>query len=373
MLCLSFGVASVIGMALAENETGESIPWGIPRDPVAAIAEAVRDHQVVNVGEAPHESDANGRLWLRLLRSDAVMEGIDDVFVESGNSLHQPMVDAFVAGDDVPYASLSRAWIDSSTNGVFDQWMYEEILWAVRARNRLNPGKRQVRVILLGVPIDWSRVKSSQDLRAQERQAVAPWQGEARWVAHRILDTSIRDGRRALVLQGAMHGLKRLHPDYTGDGGSMEMAILHDEFGVSVFSAIPSYVDLRTTGAGLLAAKMPFLVALQGTRLGQLPVSRHFTSDQHQQLAMEAASPKLRQPAARVVDAVIYLEPQSEIAFATPSRWQCLDKDYLAIRQQRLRITGLDADAWLREFMARCDRTSIGPSGWPPPLMIDTH
>src|SRR4029450_8137774 len=82
------------------------------------------------------------------------------------NARYQGLVDRFVAGGTVTDEELRHVWQD--TTQIEETWalpIYEEFFRAVRAVNVGRPAKLQIRVLLGDPPIDWSQVRSGDDLR----------------------------------------------------------------------------------------------------------------------------------------------------------------------------------------------------------------
>ncbi|MBL8269486.1 hypothetical protein [Steroidobacter sp.] len=340
----------------------ESAAPAAPIDPVAGVISALREHQIVAVGEV-HAIEPMGRYWLRLLRDPGVTDLVDDVVLEAGNAVHQATVDRFTAGEDVPYAQLRRAWEDSNPIGMFDLPMYEELYWAVRARNKLHPDKRPMRVLLAGSPVDWSKVKSRADLQAQQQASTAPWRNDSPWIAKRIATEVLKRGRKALVLQGNMHTLKAKPAGAVESGDSWEMSILREEYGASVFSVVVSLTDPRQFERAAGLVQLPAFIRLRGTPWGAVPVGQYIIGDPAAIHKTAKFNPAILMAAQEQVDAVVFLALPAELTSAVPSRGLCNDQEYIERRMSRLRISGDDKSTlpvtWRELFEQRCERTLI--------------
>ncbi|MBL8266571.1 hypothetical protein [Steroidobacter sp.] len=355
------GLVGALAMLLSVQVSATSLRPAVAEEPIEAVVAALSDHQIIAVGEV-HQLEAHGRFWLRLIREPRVIDLVNDVVVEAGSSTHQATMDRFVAGEPVPYEQLRRVWEDANPVGVFDVPMYEELFWAVRARNLTFPTKRPLRVILAGPGIDWSKVKSRADFEVQVRQSIQPEAREDYWVARRIAEEVVRKGRKALVLQGQMHAFKT-QPSAGPVGQSWEMSILRTQYGAKVFSLVPvSTTVLSRIDARANSWPTPFLIHLAGTAFGSVPLSSLLSTGASDASAMERFNVGLRAPAETQLDAIVVLESASEMTFAQPTHALCMDKRYIDRRLQRLRSTdgsSKSADAWLAGFTARCDRTLV--------------
>jgi hypothetical protein len=98
---------------------------------------------VVALGEA-HWVELQHSLIIELLLYARFAQIVDDIVVEFGNALHQPMVDRFLGGEDVAWADLRRAWqetVGGAGSGVFDSPVYDRFFRGVRmAATRWGPG-----------------------------------------------------------------------------------------------------------------------------------------------------------------------------------------------------------------------------------------
>jgi hypothetical protein len=45
-----------------------------------------------------------------LIHIPAFSEKVNDIEVEFGNSLYQPMLDRYIAGEDVPFTEVQKVW-----------------------------------------------------------------------------------------------------------------------------------------------------------------------------------------------------------------------------------------------------------------------
>jgi hypothetical protein len=97
-----------------------------------------------------------------LIRNPAFPNKVNDVVVECGNSLYQPILDRYIAGEDVPLTEARQVWrnADQPICGGF----FEQLYPLLRAINQKLPLGKRLRVLAGGLPIDWERVKSFQDI-----------------------------------------------------------------------------------------------------------------------------------------------------------------------------------------------------------------
>src|ERR1051326_6751099 len=102
----------VIACSLATNQSHASKPSGsspTPEPAIPAILAAFDTYDVVamNAGHGLKDLDA---FILALIRDPQFPDRVNDIEVECGNSLYQPVLDRFIAGMDVPFTEVRKAW-----------------------------------------------------------------------------------------------------------------------------------------------------------------------------------------------------------------------------------------------------------------------
>jgi len=60
-----------------------------PLDPIAAIVDAFRTHDIVALGEGRHNNEQGYQFRLALIRDPRFAATVNDIVVESGSSTHQ--------------------------------------------------------------------------------------------------------------------------------------------------------------------------------------------------------------------------------------------------------------------------------------------
>jgi hypothetical protein len=88
----------------ANAQTQQTKPSGsdpVPEAAVPAILAAFDKYEVVGMSAAHGDQDLDG-LILTLIRTPALWGKVNDIAVECGNSLYQPVLDRYIAGENVP-------------------------------------------------------------------------------------------------------------------------------------------------------------------------------------------------------------------------------------------------------------------------------
>jgi hypothetical protein len=156
---------------------------------------------VVALGEA-HWLDQQHRLIQELLLDERLAETVDAVVVEFGNALHQPLIDRYLAGDDVAPRQLRRVWsecVGGWFSRAFESPVYAEFFETVRSV-RLAHRSERPRVLLGDPPFDPLDGVAAVELALGQRD-----EHFARVVAREVL----AHGHRALLVAGSGHLTRR--------------------------------------------------------------------------------------------------------------------------------------------------------------------
>ena len=332
----------------------------VPVEPIAAILDAFKHHEVVALGD-PHGNEQAHAFRLSLIRDHRFAAAVDDIVVEWGNALYQDVMDRFVRGDDVSDTELRAVWRNTTQPGQGnDRPITEAFFRTVREVNASLPSGDRLRVLLGDPPIDWTAVES----RADHQQWL--WLRDtypAELIRREVLDR----GRRALVIYGGMHLQRRnLLSNYElVDDPHLHTLVqqLEREGDTHVFTVWPTArIDLQVLQPDVSSWPVPSLVPVRGTPLGTANFAAFYPGraprltfrdgrivpvplDQWRSLAMEDQ-----------FDAVLYLGPPSSMTTSWPAAALCLDQVYMDMRRERLSLLGMQGDLeQLQEYCARTD------------------
>lgn len=168
-------------------------------EPLApAVAAALDSVFVVAIGETHGHVELHDTLRA-LLADPRILSRVDDIVVEFGNALYQPVIDRYVRGEAVPYDSVRLAWRNtmSSPSTVWDSPIYERFYQHVRFVNETRTDGRRYRLVLGDSPVDWSRVASFDDLR--------PFFNRSEHMTGVVEREVLAEGRRAVLIAGGAH------------------------------------------------------------------------------------------------------------------------------------------------------------------------
>jgi hypothetical protein len=321
-----------------------------PRDAETTILAAFDKYEVVGMSAAHGNKDLDDFI-LHLIRNPAFPSRVNDIVVECGNSLYQPTLDRYIAGDDVPLAEVQQVWRNTTQPMCGVSGFYEELFPLVRRINQTLTPERKLRMLGADPPIDWSKVKSPQDFgRGQFLM------GRDVSIASVMEKEVLSKHRKALMLFGSAHlfhvgstavGLyEKNYPrvtlviaDHTGFGNWTPLAKYNNEFEERMEPwPVPSLVqNMKGTWlADLLdmtySTGNVFFGVADGGKLPAGPVKSKGTFSE---IPAEAKS-----KFSDMADAYLYLGPRDLLLNEPTPAVIFSDKDYMAELQRRAAMMG---------------------------------
>jgi hypothetical protein len=267
---------------------------------------------------------------LALIEDPRFGRAVDDIVVEFGNALLQPVLDRYSAGDDVTLDELQHVWRDTGQWLVWDSPLYPRFFERVRAANLGRPPEERVRVVLGDPPIDWAAVKSAAEYRKfAERDA---------FYAGVVEREVLAKGRRALLIVGGMHlprrGPLELSLPRTSPGVGALLSQRHPDALHIVWTLPPS--EALADELGLERA--PSYVELQDDERGERSYGLLVPRDVSILVGGEwKPMGEVRWPPMRdMVDALLYLGPEEHLALPDPAIYR--DAVYQAELRRRAAI-----------------------------------
>jgi hypothetical protein len=319
-----------------------------PQDATRAILAAFDKYEVVGMGAAHGNQDLDDFI-LNLIRNPELPGRISDIVVECGNSLYQPILDRYIAGDDVPLDQARQVWRNTTQPMCSVSAFYEELFPLVRRINQKLPPEKKFRVLAGDPPIDWSKVKTAADFARgnfmMRDPAIASVMEKEVLAKHRkalmlfgTLHLHHNHGEHTPMLSSAVEIYEKNYPavtlviqDHTGFGNNSPLAKYNDEFESRMASwPIPSLVqdmpgtwlaDLLDETHNLGGGAVLFRVGKDGKRVESLIDSGDVS-------------------VTKLVDAYLYLGPRDLLLKEPRPAEVFLDKDYMAEMQRRAAITG---------------------------------
>ena len=164
LCCVAVRNHSAPSISRAQTQQ-QAKPTGLeptPEPAVPAILAAFDKYEVVGMPEAHGLKDVDDFI-LSLIRNPAFAEKVNDIAVECGNSLYQPVLDRYIAGEDVPFTEVRKVWRNTTQMMCGMSGFFEQVFPLVRAINQKLPPAKRLRVLAGDPPIDWDQVKNFQD------------------------------------------------------------------------------------------------------------------------------------------------------------------------------------------------------------------
>jgi hypothetical protein len=295
-----FFMALIPAMSGAQSDPAATEANPVPEGAIAAILAAFDKYEVVGLPQGHGMQDLDDFI-LSLIRNPAFSEKVNDIEFECGNSLYQPTLDRYIAGEDVPFTEVQKLWRKMGQPACGASAFVEEFVPLVRALNQKLPPGRRLRVLAGDPPVDWDQIKSSEDIIRLVHRDTS--------IASVIEKEVLSRHRKALMLFGTFH---LMH----GVGGSAVSIYEKDypnlTFIVSDLGAfdtdLPSLYDSK-----FVNWPIPALARAKGTWLGALDLSHFLPSPTRidQDCNVHHEFPKiLQKPMEDLVDAFLYFGPQ---------------------------------------------------------------
>jgi hypothetical protein len=327
----------------------------IPKNASAVVLQAFETHDLVMLGEIHNNKQEYE--WLDSLVSDPEFaDRVDDVVMELGNSLYQKSVDRYIAGEAVSIEQVQRAW--RSTLGLGPPPpIYGELYKKIRETNMRRRGKHQMRVLCGDPYINWSKVKTKDD--------IGPFLGHRdQWYAQVVKDEVLAKHHRAFLIAGSAHFLREHGDGYIEPelrrAGAKTFVILAGT------NAVGGYDDLDHRFDSWPA---PSIALLNGNWVGELaaiPVISGGTEEIRPPLQLKDAG-----------DALLYLGPRDSLILVSAPRDEVYGTSYGKELLRRMTILGFEP--FIPEMhsdkkeSAQFDRPEPGdgPPPFTPPKTID--
>ena len=332
-----YGLASAI---ISASSSAQDAPRpAVPIDPIPAILDAFRQHDIVALGDA-HGNEQAQAFLKSLIRDPRFAATVNDIVIEFGNARYQSLVDRFVNGADVSPDSLGQVWRNTTIANEIP--VDEEFFRVVRSVNATLPRARRLRILLGDPPIDWAEVRTRAD--------------HYKWLAMRdsypaalIQMEVLAKRRRALLVYGQLH-FQRLNVMSNLDMQDWRMqtivSLLERATPTRVFTVWNVDDELAATQSDVASWRAPSLAIVRGTTVGAADVRIFVPSPARFTFRGETPVevPRDQWRALRVedqLDAVLYLGPRSATKQAPLSTAKCSNPRYIEERLRRIALTGI--------------------------------
>jgi hypothetical protein len=272
-----------------------------PENAIPAILAAFDKYEVVGLPQGHGMQDVDDFIF-SLIRNPAFSEKVNDIEFECGNSLYQPILDRYIAGEDVRFTEIQKVWRKMGQPACGASGFVEQFFPLVRALNQKLPPGRRIRVLAGDSPVDWDQIKGAEDvIRLVHRDAsiVSVMEKEV-----------LSKHRKALMLFGLFHL-------FHGVGGNAVSIFEKDYPNVTFIVGELGYFDTDLpllSDSKFVKWPIPALARAKGTWLGALEISRFIPPGsmvREDDCTIHHDFPKVFQkPMEDLVDAFLYLGPQ---------------------------------------------------------------
>ncbi|MDQ6781023.1 MAG: hypothetical protein M3Z37_07720 [Candidatus Eremiobacteraeota bacterium] len=170
------------------------------------MVSAFRSHPIVALGML-HRNRNEFDFVVSLIRNPEFDATVNNIEIECANSLYQPLLDRYIAGEDVPLGQLRAVWRNTTQQFFCEADPSTKVLLdTVRAVNRNRPKGHGIRVLAADPPIEWTKIRTTDQL--------VPFMAR-RNLANIVVDQVLSKHENALLLIGGNH-LFRHHSRYGG-------------------------------------------------------------------------------------------------------------------------------------------------------------
>jgi hypothetical protein len=337
----------------------------IPQPATSAIFSAFDRYEVVAMPAAHGMKDVDDFI-LSLIRDPRFPGKVNDIEVECGNSLYQPVLDRYIAGEEVPFTEVRKVWRNTTQPMCGYSGFFEQFFPLVHAINQKLPTAKRLRVLAGDPPRDWDKIKTSEEAMSisdREASVVSVMEKEV-----------LSKHRKALMLFGTFHLMHEIDDTavstYEKDYPNLTFVI--SDLGV---------YDTKRPVASISPLAMwpnPSIALTKGTWLGALSLSDifppgvWFDPDCNVQIALfpPRLEKQAHKPMEHYIDAFLYLGPQ-EFRLSEPMPANiALDADYMTELRRRESLMGFPGPSKSqKEFSDEIVQASQNPilEGAPPP------
>jgi hypothetical protein len=333
----------------------------IPEPAIPAILKVFETFEVVGITAGHGEKDIDDFI-LSLIRDPRFPASVNDIVVECGNVRYQPVLDRYIAGEDVPFTEVQHVWRDTTVQQMCGaSSFYEELYPLVRSLNQRLPVTSRLRIVAADPPIDWSKIRSYEDL--------TPFFDRDGSIAAVMEKEVLSKHRKALMLFGVFH---LLHGGGPGQGDAVTRYERHYPGRTFVISDF-GYYDTGDKPPRDMTAPggvWPSLLRTKNSRLGSLGLDSFLpspiTTDQDCNV-IDAFAGNSSKTVADQIDAFLYLGPQNALLTEPLPADIALDRAYRAEWLRRMELVGLPGPSTLEEVDAQIVAGAAHPMLTPAP------
>ena len=289
---------------------------------VSGLLDTFKTHKLVGLGDY-HGLAQELDFYAALVRDPRFADEVGTLVLEFG-ALSQPIIDRYLAGEDIPYTELRKVWTDSVgwvPTGTYVGFL--NLFAQVRSVNAGLPPQKRIRIWLSDPKIDWTAVKTKADWLPLVRQRDTH--------AHDLIRREILSkGKKALVIWGGGH--------FFQDGPMLELGPLLQQSDPGALFIVSPYSGFREASCSVAFEKeaalpIPSLASVLGTSL-KAALSRPGCH------AAPAGTPPEQEGhwSGADADALLYLGPAATLTLSQKSPDIYMDDAFRAEMSRRYQI-----------------------------------
>lgn len=299
-----FAVASSVALAQVPTPKHSTESSLEARPAISSVLNAFAKYQVVGI-DAGHDQKDIDDFILDLVREPSFSTRVNDIAVECGNSLYQPVLDRYVAGEQVSLNEVQKVWRNTTQLSCGESAFYEQLFPLVRAINQALPSGKRIRVLAADPPVDWSLIHDQKDFSSFTDRDSS--------IASVMEREVLSKHRKALMLFGIFHLMHGSGPDKGNAVTLYEKRYPRSTFvvsGLGYFGTDPKDASI----ASFDNWANPSLISTQRTSLGSLKLDSFLPtpiSTDDQCNVTDPFKAKPNQGVSDLIDAFLYLGPQT--------------------------------------------------------------
>ncbi len=166
-------------------------------DGIQYISNKLETVNIIAVGET-HDKVEVTNFYIELVNNKKIANNIDYIVIEMGNSLYQPILDKYLAGENVPEKELYNLWRDH-TNCMLNDGDNTGLIRLIKSIREINlSSTKKIKVLVADPPIDWNKIECLQEFY---KYLAVRDQHYTKTVVEKIIEPN----KKAILIMGNSH------------------------------------------------------------------------------------------------------------------------------------------------------------------------
>lgn len=166
-------------------------------DGIKYIQRAFEQYDVVAIGES-HGIKEVTDFYIELVNNDEFHKNVDVIIFEFGNSLYQEDLDKYILGQNDDTIKVKKLWREHTSSFLSsgDRAGVNRFFKEVRKAN--IESEHKIRILAAEPPIDWSKIKSKEELFVFVGQ-------RDEFYGDLVMSQALKKDKKALLIMGSVH------------------------------------------------------------------------------------------------------------------------------------------------------------------------